>query len=110
MERIFQIGDICRIRQWDDMEAEFGLDASGCINCLLSFDPEMRDLCGKPFTVSRKSHREYGTVYSSLEGTEAYRVGYTQFEWHITADMLEYALEPIPIEPATIEELMFLLK
>ena len=48
----YKVGDELRIRVWDDMEAEFGLNKNGNINCLLHFTQSMRDHCGKNFTVS----------------------------------------------------------
>ena len=42
----FQVGDIVRIREWDDMEDEFGIDFSGAIMCNGVFTPSMRYLCG----------------------------------------------------------------
>lgn len=42
----FQVGDIVRIREWDDMEDEFGVDFSGAIKCNGVFTPSMRYLCG----------------------------------------------------------------
>lgn len=36
-----------KVRAWDDMEKEFGLDASGNIKCRCWFTKQMRDLCGK---------------------------------------------------------------
>lgn len=42
----FKVGDRVIIRDWDDMEKEFGLDFSGNINCMKSFTTGMRKLCG----------------------------------------------------------------
>ncbi len=36
-----------RVRAWDDMEKEFGLDANGDIKCRYWFTKMMRNLCGK---------------------------------------------------------------
>jgi len=41
------IGQKVRIRDWDDMEKEFGLDESGDINCPATFVKDMKYLCGK---------------------------------------------------------------
>lgn len=42
----FQVGDIVRIREWDDMEDEFGVDSYGSIRCNGNFIADMRYLCG----------------------------------------------------------------
>jgi len=50
---MFKVGDRVRIRQWDDMEREFGLDPDGDIDCRPCFSRYMRDegLCGRAATI-----------------------------------------------------------
>ena len=43
----FKVGELVRIRQWDDMEKEFGLTMLGSISCQCCFTDEMKPLCGK---------------------------------------------------------------
>lgn len=50
---MFQVGDVVRVRSWDDMKDEFGLDADGNINCRFSFTRAMRKMCGKLYHVSK---------------------------------------------------------
>lgn len=45
------VGDRLRIRQWHDMEEEFGLNDMGEIDCTFIFAESMEDLCGIEFTV-----------------------------------------------------------
>lgn len=81
----FKVGDKVRIRQWDDMEKEFGTDAYGNINCSASFSNRMRQLCGKKATISH-----IGKFFSQ-------NVSLTDFEdckgidtnWYYSTDMLE---------------------
>lgn len=47
MERNFKVGDKVRIRQWDDMAKEFGIDKNGDIEASSGFIQEMKPLCGK---------------------------------------------------------------
>ena len=48
----YNVGDVLKIRQWDDMVAEYGYNVEGCvINVPCGFITRMRDLCGKRFTV-----------------------------------------------------------
>ena len=42
-----KVGDWVRIRQWDDMEAEYGLDQNGFIKVPLIFNTEMCRFCGR---------------------------------------------------------------
>lgn len=99
-EEDIHIGDRLRIRQWDDMVSEFGLDSYGDILCHALFTDTMRDdfhLCGQPFTVTGMSKSERGFMkYKSQEGCP----------YIITADMLE----PInKITPFTDDEMRLLL-
>ena len=43
----FKVGELVRIRQWDDMAKEFGLTMLGSISCQCCFTDEMKPLCGK---------------------------------------------------------------
>lgn len=89
-KRRFNPGDRCVIRQWEDMEAEYGL-VGEIINCEGHFYPSMRYLCGKPFTIASVGADIYGgeeeVYYNSLERFEFDDFGF----WCITGDMLEYA-------------------
>ena len=43
----YKVGDWVRIRQWDDMKAEYGLDEYGNILVPLIFTDTMREYCGR---------------------------------------------------------------
>lgn len=43
----FKVGELVRIRQWDDMEEEFGINREGTILTLHGFVVNMKPLCGK---------------------------------------------------------------
>lgn len=43
----FKVGELVRIRQWDDMEKEFGINHEGTILTLHGFVVNMKPLCGK---------------------------------------------------------------
>lgn len=80
------IGDVLQIRQWEDMEEEFGLGGEGGILLVPSFPGEMRYLCGTQFTVKNIYKDNGGIRYRSFEGGENERpFGH----WYISADMLE---------------------
>lgn len=48
----YKAGDTVQIRQWDDMEREFGIKR-GNIDCCFSFVPEMREFCGRRLKIVR---------------------------------------------------------
>lgn len=73
MSREFQRGDIVRIRDWADMEREFGI-YDGSIECRFSFTPEMKELCGEQFVISDIGD---GRVYGH------------DFDYSISTDMIE---------------------
>ena len=47
----YEVGDKVLIRDWDDMEREFGLDSDGDIRCVPYFVAEMKKFCNKIITV-----------------------------------------------------------
>lgn len=109
MKRHFNVGDRCRIRQWDDMAAEFGL-RYGAILCNGTFEKNMRYLCGEPFTIKTINYipdlgYEWVTSVEGAEKTALWPRGY----WAITFDMLEpYENESENLECATYDDLVSL--
>ena len=82
MKREFEVGDLCRIRSWDDMEAEFGLYGSGNIKCDFTFTTGMRHLCGMEFDVLNYTY--------TRDGIRIYHTDDPSFrQWKISGDMLE---------------------
>lgn len=65
-----RVGDVLKIRQWDDMADEFGtLDLMGSIYIKVDqsfFVPAMKYLCGKIFTVKKI----FVTPYYNIESEE----------------------------------------
>lgn len=49
----YNIGDKVTIRQWDDMESEFGLNEFGNINVPKHFIKQMKKYCGQTFPIMR---------------------------------------------------------
>lgn len=89
------VGDVLRIRQWDDMAAEFGTFARTGIKLRIltpnyNFLRKMDYLCGQLFTVSGTCDN---ACYQSEENVEG--------RWKITAEMLDpaYIHEEVPEEP-----------
>ena len=86
----FAPGDKVRIREWDDMEAEYGLEAYGIdksIRIPCSFIPEMRGLCGRELTVkfSRFDDSVWTNTYvytfaEDDEDVEQYTIGEEMLE------------------------------
>ena len=54
-----QVGDSVRIRSWEDMESEFGIDEDGNIPCKFSFTEYMKDMCGDEFIITKIHDGKY---------------------------------------------------
>lgn len=77
----FKVGDRVRIRQWDDMEKEFGLNSCGSINCKYGFTVSMKKLCGQEATIGEIiDNRVYLTAVDE-PGLDSY--------WSFSTDMIE---------------------
>lgn len=48
----YKVGDKIKIKEWDDMEKEFGLDFYGDIKCKCTFVKNMKKYCGKTLEIS----------------------------------------------------------
>lgn len=81
----FKVGDVCQIREWDDMEREFGISPDGSIKADAGFVSGMRGLCGKKFII--ESAYPGGGRHGSGTYTSVNRV---ERSWHISGDMLKY--------------------
>ena len=78
-KRKFKVGDTVRIRSWESMEEEFGLNDEGDIQAYLLFTTGMRHLEGRVFVIKDiVDERVYGLVY----GLDEY--------WDISTDMIEH--------------------
>lgn len=49
----YNIGDKVRIRSWDDMQKEYGLDRDGDIKTPICFVSSMKQYCGKIMTIAK---------------------------------------------------------
>ena len=72
----FKVGDKVKVRSWESMEAEFGLDYNAIDNPGHYFVEDMKRYCGKYVTIS-DCHRNY---YNIKEDNERYSWTNTMFE------------------------------
>lgn len=93
------VGDVLRIRSFEDMKSEFGVGQDGYIygGHGVWFGDEMEALCGNVFTVSEFSDEEY----RSIEGVEDRDDG---THWCICAWMLEPFNDTDELEPASDDD------
>ena len=78
----FKIGELVRIRQWDDMEKEFGLTMLGSIKCRCCFADGMKPLCGKYAEI--KDLRVDGIVFLRFFNCDD-----SVENWNYSIDMIE---------------------
>lgn len=80
-ESKFKVGELVRIRQWDDMAKEFGINSWGCIESRFLFTAAMRPLCGK--------YAEIVRLNGSLVELKFFNCGGLNTSWEYSTDMIE---------------------
>ena len=55
----FKVGDYVKVREWNDMEREYGLTSNGNINCHCIFSTNMTKLCGRTMYVKEVIYDSY---------------------------------------------------
>lgn len=68
----FKVGDVCRIKSWNKMVRQFGIEHFSCgqminPNDSIVFTNDMKYLCGQTFTIATKSRDGF---YTSVEHIE----------------------------------------
>ena len=74
---MFKVGDKVKIKSWDKMVKEYGLNADGNILCKYKFTVDMKYLCGETFT-----------IYSIFEKYTVYFEN-ADDDWMYSTDMIE---------------------
>ena len=77
----FKVGELVRIRQWDDMVKEFGVDSVGDIDSCAPFVTSMKPLCGK--------YAEIVRLNGSLVELKFFNCGGLDKSWCYSTDMIE---------------------
>ena len=88
MKNKFKVGQVVRIREWEDMEKEFGIKSPECIRCSESFTTKMRHLCGREATITHINGKNIDLDFKDKSGTLA---------WIFSTDMIEPITETIVI-------------
>mgnify|MGYP003375726429 CR=1 FL=1 len=86
---MYKAGDWVRIRRWEDMKEEFGVDEYGDIKCDLTFVDTMKPLCGLKAIVKDIRGDHIVLHFPDARGEDT--------NWGYSADMLE------PADTLTIE-------
>lgn len=90
----FQVGDIVKIREWDDMLEEYGLNEWGSIRCTFHFVSEMKILCGQRFKVVDITYEREGINYRLAPIDEAINPAFIRrfnYSAHMLKEDIKYA-------------------
>ena len=79
----FSVGDVVRIREWEDMESEFGLDHDGDIDCTGMFVTTMRESCGELCSVLAKDGKYINLAFEDPRINDKMRA------FNFSTDMIE---------------------
>ena len=80
----FRVGDKVKIKSWEEMEKEFGLDRSGNIDCNAHFTNSMKKYCGATATISAINSDEIVVLTSNSSNLDF------SF-WTFSTDMIKKA-------------------
>lgn len=90
----FKVGDKVRVRSWEDMEKEFGLNENGNIDTEVVFVTDMKKYCGKIVEIvdDEKLTRTYANMTSEIV-EYFYKIREDNVEWCWTDEMFEPAFD-----------------
>lgn len=88
MANVFKVGEKVKIKTWDELAAEFGIEYQGMptpvISCTFGFIPEMKEFSDKIFTI--KSINTKGVFKNSVSFEEP---EIEESPWNFSIDMLK---------------------
>lgn len=108
----YKVGDMVRIKTWEEMEKEFGLDCDGDIKTIPCYVTTMREFCGGVFQITRvvensvQLNEDYFSYYFPFDSIEC-KVDETKeekFEDGYTYIFNREKLKQLNIESAWIRE------
>ena len=79
-------GNIIKIRQWDDMEKEYGLVGIDSINCECAFTDNMRNLCGSEIKINKKMVEDFKKYKYFFADSKTYSISTDMIEYIKTTD------------------------
>ena len=78
----FMVGDRVVIKTWEQMKTEYGINNFGYIKCKKSFMKDMRNLCGKKATITKKDGEKIWLTFDDINADNG---------WDFSTDMIELA-------------------
>ncbi len=96
----YEVGDIVKIREWDDMEQEFGVVGTH-INVPFSFTSTMRYLCGQTLKIKDiKIESAHDTIYNMVDPENPYgrrSLGYNFSRGMFTSSRKENGMKELKV-------------
>lgn len=93
-----RVGDMIRIRDWDDMKAEFGEYYGGiAVTDATLFVPSMKNFCGQEFTVRGFYTDRREPICIDFEGKE---------DWRFTPQMCKVVTDQVEFNPLEFDKLL----
>ena len=84
--KLIKEGNIIKIRQWDDMEEEYGLIGIDSINCECAFTDNMRNLCGSEIKINKKMVEDFKKYKYFFADSKTYSISTDMIEYIKTTD------------------------
>ena len=84
--KLIKEGNIIKIRQWDDMESEYGLIGIDSINCECAFTDDMRNLCGSEIKINKKMVEDFKKYKYFFADSKTYSISTDMIEYIKTTD------------------------
>ena len=84
--KLIKEGNIIKIRQWDDMEGEYGLIGIDSINCECAFTDDMRNLCGSEIKINKKMVEDFKKYKYFFADSKTYSISTDMIEYIKTTD------------------------
>ena len=84
--KLIKEGNIIKIRQWDDMESEYGLIGIDSINCECAFTDNMRNLCGSEIKINKKMVEDFKKYKYFFADSKTYSISTDMIEYIKTTD------------------------
>ena len=84
--KLIKEGNIIKIRQWDDMEEEYGLIGIDSINCECAFTDNMRNLCGSEIKINEKMVEDFKKYKYFFADSKTYSISTDMIEYIKTTD------------------------
>ena len=90
----FKIGDRVVVKSWEEMEAEYGVEANGSIACRFSFIKEMKHFCGEEGIIEHLYGYNGSSEKVAIKFNHADVNTEAEQKWTFTTEMIKHIMKP----------------